>query len=98
MCLVNCSTGRREAQDIRFQEMARKQRSLYQWKNGSRAEHWYWHTGGLLERWFSRYDVAEEFMASKGTEFRSYREISSNNYWRVREVLENQVTCLEGIL
>jgi len=67
-------------------------------KNGIRAEHWYWHTGGLLERWFSRYDVAEEFMASKGTEFRSYREISSNNYWRVREVLENQVTCLEGIL
>lgn len=66
--------------------------------SGIRAEHWYWHTRGLLERWFSRNDVAEEFVASRGAELRSYRDISSDNSWRVRLILENQITCIEGIL
>ena len=66
--------------------------------SGIRAEHWYWHTRGLLERWFSRNDVAAEFVASRGTQFQSYREVTSSNSWHVRSVLENQITCIEGIL
>jgi hypothetical protein len=66
--------------------------------DGIKAEHWYWHTRGLLERWFSRTDVVQEFIASRGNEFSSYRETGYRNWQRAEQVLENQIACLEGIL
>lgn len=81
------------------QEIARHIRTYNSYdEDGIKAEHWYWHTRGLLERWFSRTDVAQEFIASRGNDFRSYRETDYGNWQRVERVLKNQIACLEGIL
>jgi hypothetical protein len=67
-------------------------------EKGIRAEHWYWHTRGLLERWFTDDDVAEEFAAARGAEVRSYRDINYGNVSSIKSALKNQITCIEGIL
>lgn len=65
---------------------------------GIQAEHWYWHTRGLLERWFTNDDVADEFAAARGTEIRSYRDMNYSNASDMRLAIESQITCIEGIL
>lgn len=66
--------------------------------SGKDAEHWYWHTRGLLERWFSTDSVAQEFATSRGGEVNDYRDVNYENVGRVQAALKSQIACIEGIL